>query len=132
MFTRQQISEHFGGIGPGVLPLKDGKVACGLFDPFSNAVTHLSGEIDVYPRVLPKAAKSLDHDIPAFLKVSTQLWRYVGEYKLAKIEKDKRGLEKAKAELGRDDMAAVLRFQPVKTPLMVVEHKSSKRSTKKH
>jgi hypothetical protein len=126
VYTRKQIGDLFGGIGPGVLPARDGHVICALFDPFTNAVTHLSGEIDVHPKTVPGVAKKSvagADGFPAFIKVSTQFWRYAGEYKLAGLETSKKELDKAKKDLGREDFAAVLRFEPTKPHLMVFEKK---------
>jgi hypothetical protein len=84
-------------------------------------VTHLSGEIDVYPKVLPKAAKSMGkEEIPVFLKVSTQFWKYAGEYRLAAMDTTMKELTKAQKELGRD-IAAILRFAPVKPALRIAK-----------
>jgi hypothetical protein len=121
-YTRKEIADALGGIGVGVLPTKGDKVVCGLFDLSTNAVTHLSGEIDVYPKTLSKAAKHLeDEEVPVFLKVSTQFWKYAGEYRLKETQTSKKALEQAKKELGRDDVAAVLRFQPSKPALRVAK-----------
>jgi hypothetical protein len=121
-YTRKEIAKALGGIGVGVLPMKGKDVACGLFELATNAVTHFSGEIDVYPKTLPKGAKALgEAEIPVFLKVSSQLWKYAGEYRLAEIETAKKELAKAQRELGREDIAAVLRFQPTKPALRLAK-----------
>jgi hypothetical protein len=118
VYTRKQIAEGLGGIGTGILPLKDGEVAAGLFDLATNAMTHLTGEIEVFPKTLPKAAKTGD-TMPVFIKISALGWRYAGEYVLEAIDKGKR----AKESVGREDVAGVLRFRPTKPQLKLVKGK---------
>ncbi len=114
-YKRADIVRELGG-GPGYLPVADGRVVAGLFDPAENAVTHLSGAIDVFPKVLSQGAKILKPEalLPVFLKFNTEDWRYMGVYRLAKLEKGARALEQARKEIGREDIAVVLRFEPAK------------------
>ena len=104
--------------------MKDGNAIAGLFDPSTNAMTHLTGEIDVFPKRLPKNAPATHDKIPVFLRISTQLWRYVGEYTLDEIVRTKSAKEKE----GHPDAAAVLRFKPVNPPLKLIAGKSARRS----
>src|SRR4051794_15927955 len=92
-YKRKNIMEAVGG-GPGYLPMKGDEVVCGLFSPAENAVTHLGGEIDVYPKLLSKGAKSLDshRSIPVFLQFANQDWRYVGEYRLDNVDHSKKAI----------------------------------------
>jgi hypothetical protein len=122
-YTRKRIAEGFGGFSGGPFPAKDGKVVCGLVDLSTDAVTHLSGKIDVYPKSLSKAAKQLGKGdtLPLFLKISTQLWRYAGQFEISQIASSKAALAKAQKEIGREDIAAVLSFSPESPPLKLVK-----------
>jgi hypothetical protein len=118
VYERGQITDVFEAQKSGYLPLSDGKVACGLFDLSSDAVTHFSGELEVFPKRLSAGAKLLEEGdvIPVFLKVGTKQWRYAGKYKLADKAKDKRSLDKARELLGRDEVSVVLKFTPEARP----------------
>lgn len=124
-FTRKQIVDSFGGLGPGAFPAKDGRVVCALLDLSTDAVTHLTGEVIAYPKTLSKAAKDLEpgDQLPVFLKISSQLWRFAGEYELKRMAKSGKDLERAAKEVGRDNVAAVMTFEPASPKLKVVKGK---------
>lgn len=123
LYTRKEIAAEFGGMSGGAFPAQDQKVLCCLVDLGSDGVTHLSGEVDLYPKRLGKAAQGISTGdrLPLFLKISTQLWRYAGEYEVKAINSSKARLEEARKEIGREDIAAVFSFTPTTPPLKVVE-----------
>jgi predicted DNA-binding transcriptional regulator AlpA len=122
IYTHDFICKTFGGDAKGgtYLPQSNNKIRCGCFtkDMNSQAQNDDMPEsilVGNHPRVLAKAKKLADQagSIPVFLKLSTNQWKYMGIYELAKYSEDPADFEARAAAVGRVDIVAALFFRPI-------------------
>lgn len=123
-YTRDEIHDQLGGSKQAYLPVSNGRVVCGCFNPLPamnpNAPEEiLFGEEYDTPIIDETALQVFQQGqageaIPVFLKRKVNGWEYVGEYLCIGYTRDRRVVErKRQKHPQRGDFSGVLRFERV-------------------
>lgn len=121
-YTRQEISDKLGGSIQSYLPTVDERVVCGCFNRRENPEAPkeiLFGNAGASPDInrcadLVFAQGQKGQEIPVFVKVSTNNWKYIGDFLCVGITRDPRIVDlKKKQHPDRGEFHGLLRFEPV-------------------
>jgi hypothetical protein len=118
-YTRRQIHNMLGGELDTYLPQRDGRIVCGCFVPTYGANPQAPREILVgdAPKVVEKARllRRQSEPLPVFLKRDTNVWQYIGTYRLKGASEALSVLRRKEREAGREALVMVLYLEPVPT-----------------
>ncbi|MBU1087156.1 MAG: hypothetical protein KKD05_06510 [Candidatus Omnitrophica bacterium] len=110
MYTRDQIHEKLGGNKQIYLPTVNNQVVCACLDHALNPEA---------PKVilvgsLSKTRKNADilcsqlGAIPVFIKIKSNQWEYMGEWKVKRCSNDKVEILKHEEESGREELYKII------------------------
>ena len=113
-YTRVEIHAALGGGVQDYLPHVDGVVVCGCFNPGLNP--------DAPGVVLPGFGPGIErwaevfgaqrHAVPCFLKRATNVWEYVGDFRVRELSRDAAEVARWAASAGREgDVSMVLHLE---------------------
>ena len=114
-YTREDIHNMLGGEMVTYLPQVDYRIVCGCFTEELNPGQPLEILVGDAPIVKEKAELIVSQGsaIPVFLKMDSDEWQYVGQFKATKYDTDVVAVEeKAKMSKRTDPIAGVLYFEP--------------------
>ena len=117
LYTRREIHDIVGGGDlQSYLPLTEGRIRCGCFDPELNRRAPYEADVGNAPNVLRYAQLlAVEHgEIPVFLKRETNSWEYVGRFRATAYSDNPTDL--AQNELRRQDAVAVIYLEVLLTP----------------
>lgn len=124
IYTRQQISDEFGGSIQAYLPVVGGRVVCGCFVRSRAMNPHAPEEVlfgtAEESREINRAADLVfeqgraGNAVPVFLKRATNEWEYIGDYLCIGLTRDPRIVQrKMREHPERGAFHGVLRFERV-------------------
>ena len=114
-YSRLEIAAKVGGGSlQAYLPTVNGEVVAGCFrrklDPGApNIILPGNGPIIRHTAELFAASGVA---VPVFLKQAVNRWRYVGDFRVARMSTDPSETHKYASRAGRDDVSSVLRLRP--------------------
>ncbi len=115
IYTRAEIHAALGGGMQSYLPHVGGRVVCGCFNPVLNP--------DAPDVVLPGFGPGIERwaavfasqvvGVPCFLKRATNVWEYVGEFRVRERDTRPEEIQRWAAVAGRTDVSMVLHLDEV-------------------